>query len=164
MGIGRTAHIGFNEPGSHLNSQTRTITLHHLTRFDASSSFKGIENVRESDNHGIKSILDAKKIILMAWVVILKYKKAVEGEISDKIPTTYLQNHKNTTLILNEAASELTRIKSPWLVNNLDWNNETVSKPLLSVKNKKSILKLTDEDYNQNGMSDRWPNTVHHMI
>ena len=84
-------------------------------------------------------------------------QKAVEGEISDKIPTTYLQNHKNTTLILdNEAASELTRIKSPWLVNNLDWNNENRFKAIawLCKKSKKSILKLTDEDYNQNGMSD----------
>ena len=68
LGIGRTGHIGFNEPGSHLNSQTRTITLHHLTRFDASSSFNGIENVpRKAITMGIKSILDAKKIILMAW-------------------------------------------------------------------------------------------------
>ena len=160
LGIGRTGHIGFNEPGSHLNSQTRTITLHHLTRFDASSSFKGIDNVpRKAITMGIKSILDAKKIILMAWG---SYKaeiiqKAVEGEISDKIPTTYLQNHKNTTLILdNEAASELTRIKSPWLVNNLDWNNKNRFKAIawLCKKTKKSILKLTDEDYNQNGMSD----------
>jgi len=160
LGIGRTGHIGFNEPGSHLNSQTRTITLHHLTRFDASSSFNGIENVpRKAITMGIKTILDAKKIILMAWG---SYKaeiiqKAVEGEISDNIPTTYLQNHKNTTLILdNEAASELTRIKSPWLVNNLDWNNENRFKAIawLCKKTKKSILKLTDEDYNQNGMSD----------
>ncbi len=160
LGIGRTGHIGFNEPGSHLNSQTRTITLHHLTRFDASSSFNGIENVpRKAITMGINTILDAKKIILMAWG---SYKaeiiqKAVEGEISDNIPTTYLQNHKNTTLILdNEAASELTRIKSPWLVNNLDWNNENRFKAIawLCKKTKKSILKLTDEDYNQNGMSD----------
>ncbi len=160
LGIGRTGHIGFNEPGSHLNSQTRTITLHHLTRFDASSSFNGIENVpRKAITMGINTILDAKKIILMAWG---SYKaeiiqKAVEGEISDNIPTTYLQNHKNTSLILdNEAASELTRIKSPWLVNNLDWNNENRFKAIawLCKKTKKSILKLTDEDYNQNGMSD----------
>ena len=160
LGIGRTGHIGFNEPGSHLNSQTRTITLHHLTRFDASSSFNGIENVpRKAITMGINTILDAKKIILMAWG---SYKaeiiqKAVEGEISDNIPTTYLQNHKNTTLILdNEAASKLTRIKSPWLVNNLDWNNENRFKAIawLCKKTKKSILKLTDEDYNQNGMSD----------
>ncbi len=160
LGIGRTGHIGFNEPGSHLNSQTRSITLHHLTRFDASSSFHGIDNVpRKAITMGIQSILNAKKILLMAWG---SYKadiiqKAVEGEISDKIPTTYLQHHKNTTLILDkEAASELTRIKTPWLVSNLPWSFENRFKAIawLCEKTKKSILKLTDEDYNQNGMSD----------
>ena len=160
LGIGRTGHIGFNEPGSHLNSQTRTITLDHLTRFDAISTFQGIENVpRKAVTMGIQSILSAKKIILMAWGTNKSeiIQKAVEGQISDKIPTTYLQYHKNTTLILDEeAASELTRIKTPWLVGSCDWNNAISSKAIiwLCEKKNKSILKLTDEDYNQNGMSD----------
>ena len=104
LGIGRTGHIGFNEPGSHLNSQTRTITLDHLTRFDAISAFQGIDNVpRKAVTMGIQSILNAKKIILMAWGTNKSeiIQKAVEGQISDKIPTTYLQYHKNTTLILD---------------------------------------------------------------
>jgi len=160
LGIGRTGHIGFNEPGSHLNSQTRTITLDHLTRFDAVSAFHGIDNVpRKAVTMGIQSILSAKKIILMAWGTYKSeiIQKAVEGQISDKIPTTYLQYHKNTTLILDEeAASELTRIKTPWLVGSCDWNNAISSKAIiwLCEKKNKSILKLTDEDYNQNGMSD----------
>ena len=160
LGIGRTGHIGFNEPGSHLNSQTRTITLDHLTRFDAISTFQGIENVpRKAVTMGIQSILSAKKIILMAWGTNKSeiIQKAVEGQTSDKIPTTYLQYHKNTTLILDEeAASELTRIKTPWLVGSCDWEDAISSKAIiwLCEKKNKSILKLTDEDYNQNGMSD----------
>ncbi len=160
LGIGRTGHIGFNEPGSHLNSQTRTITLDHLTRFDAISAFQGIENVpRKAVTMGIQSILSAKKIILMAWGTYKAeiIQKAIEGQVSDKTPTTYLQYHKNTTLILDEeAASELTRIKTPWLVGNCKWSDSNRSKAIvwLCKKVNKSILKLTDEDYNQNGMSD----------
>ena len=160
LGIGRTGHIGFNEPGSHLNSQTRTITLDHLTRYDAISAFQGIENVpRKAITMGIQSILNAKRILLMAWGTNKAgiIQKAVEGEISDKIPTTYLQNHKNTTLILDEeASSDLTRIKTPWLVGNYEWTDANSLKAIvwLCKKMKKSILKLTDEDYNQNGMSD----------
>ena len=160
LGIGRTGHIGFNEPGSHLNSQTRTITLDHLTRFDASSSFQGLENVpRKAVTMGIQTILNAKQILLMAWGTYKAeiIQKAIEGKISDKIPTTYLQYHKKTTLVLDpEAASELTRIKTPWLVSSCEWNKANRSKAIswLCEKTQKSILKLTDEDYNQNGMSD----------
>ena len=160
LGIGTNGHIGFNEPGSHLNSETRTITLDHLTRFDAAPAFQGIENVpRKAVTMGIQTILNAKRVLLMAWG---SYKaeiiqKAIEGEISCFIPTTYLQHHKNTTLIIDtEAASELTRIKTPWLVTFCEWNEANRSKAILWLckLTKKSILKLTDEDYNQHGMSD----------
>ena len=160
LGIGSNGHIGFNEPGSHLNSQTRTITLDHLTRFDAAAAFQGIDNVpRKAVTMGIQTILNAKRILLMAWG---SYKaeiihKAIEGEISSMIPTTYLQHHKNTTLVIDvEAAAELTRIKTPWLVGSCDWSEENRSRAIawLCKVTGKSILKLTDEDYNQNGMSD----------
>jgi len=160
LGIGRTGHIGFNEPGSHLNSQTRTITLDHLTRFDAAPAFQGIENVpRKAVTMGIQTILSAKRILLMAWG---SYKaeiiqKAIEGDASAMIPTTYLQHHKNTTLVLDEeAAAELTRIKTPWLVSTCEWNEANRSRAIawLCETTAKSILKLTDEDYNQHGMSD----------
>ena len=84
-------------------------------------------------------------------------QNAIEGEISCFIPTTYLQHHKNTTLVIDtEAASELTRIKTPWLVTSCEWNEANRSKAILWLceRTKKSILKLTDEDYNQHGMSD----------
>ena len=160
LGIGRTGHIGFNEPGSHRNSKTRTITLDHLTSYDAAPSFQGIENVpRKAITMGIQTILSAKRVLLMAWGTNKAdiINKAIEGIVSSSIPTTYLQLHKNTTLILdNEAASELTRIKAPWLVANCEWDKNLRSKAIswLCRRTGKSILKLTDKDYNDNGMSD----------
>jgi glucosamine-6-phosphate deaminase len=160
LGIGRTGHIGFNEPGSHRNSKTRTITLDHLTRYDAANSFQGIDNVpRKAITMGVKTILSAKRIILMAWGTNKAkiINKAIEGTISSMIPTTYLQQHKNTTLVLdNEAACELSRIKTPWLVGHCEWNEAQRFKAITLLCNitGKSILKLTDEDYNLNGMSD----------
>jgi len=160
LGIGRTGHIGFNEPGSHRNSKTRTITLDHLTSYDAASSFQGIENVpRKAITMGIQTILSAKRVLLMAWGTNKAdiINKAIEGTVSSSIPTTYLQLHRNTTLVLdNEAASELTRIKAPWLVGHCEWDENLRSKAIswLCGRTGKSILKLTDKDYNNNGMSD----------
>ncbi|MEQ6122946.1 glucosamine-6-phosphate deaminase [Pseudotenacibaculum sp. MALMAid0570] len=159
LGIGRTGHVGFNEPGSHLNSGTRSITLDHLTRADAAPSFLGIENVpRKAITMGVATVMSAKRIVLLGWgqhkAQIIK--ETIEGEISSLVPATYLQYHKNTTFILdNEAGSELTRNKTPWLVGPCIWTKELKSKAIvwLCELTKKSILKLTDKDYNDNGMS-----------
>jgi len=160
LGIGRTGHIGFNEPGSHFNSITRLITLDHTTRFDASKSFNGIENVpSKAMTMGIRTIFNSKRIIMMAWGIQKSHivKKSVENNITSIIPTTYLQNHKNTTLVLDkECSSELTRFKTPWLVGPCDWSDVMKRKAIvwLCEITEKSILKLTDEDYNKNGLSD----------
>ena len=160
LGIGRTGHIGFNEPGSHFNSITRLITLDHTTRFDASKSFNGIENVpSRALTMGIRTIFNSKRIIIMAWGIQKSHivKKSVENNITSLIPTTYLQNHKNTTLVLDkECSSELTRFKTPWLVGPCDWSDIMKRKAIvwLCEITEKSILKLTDEDYNKNGLSD----------
>ena len=160
LGIGRTGHIGFNEPGSHFNSITRLITLDHTTRFDASKSFNGIENVpSKALTMGIRTIFNSKRIIMMAWGIQKSHivKKSVENNITSLIPTTYLQNHKNTTLVLDkECSSELTRFKTPWLVGPCDWSDVIKRKAIvwLCEITEKSILKLTDEDYNKNGLSD----------
>ena len=160
LGIGRNGHIGFNEPGSHTNSITRLLSLGYLTRFDAAPAFNGIENVpKKAITMGVSTILSAKRIILMAWgtnkaEIICK---AVEGKIDSNVPCSYLQNHENATVVLdNEAASELTRIKTPWLVGSCKWNDKFSFRAViwLCEKIKKSVLKLTDEDYNKNGMSD----------
>ena len=159
LGIGRTGHIGFNEPGSHFNSGTRIITLNHITRADAARSFLGIENVpRKAITMGIGTVRDAKRIVLLAWGANKNkiIKETIEGEISAAVPATYLQQHSNTTFILDEeASSELTRVKTPWLVKSCIWDDVLKLKSVtwLSTLLSKPILKLTDKDYNDNGMS-----------
>ena len=159
LGIGRTGHIGFNEPGSHLNSGTRLITLDHITRADAAPAFLGIDNVpRKAITMGIGTVREAKRIVLLGWGLnkaeILN--KTIEGKISSDVPATYLQQHTNTTFVLDrEASSELTRVKTPWLVTSSIWTEDLKLKAVvwLSELLNKPILKLTDKDYNDNGMS-----------
>ena len=160
LGIGRTGHIGFNEPGSHYNSGTRVITLDHITRVDAAPAFLGIENVpRKAITMGIATVLSAKRIVLLGWgqnkADIIK--KTVEGDISSHVPATYLQQHNNCTFVLDTGAgSELTRNKTPWLVDeSLKWTENLSAKAIVWLCNEtgKSILSLTDKDYNDNGMS-----------
>lgn len=159
LGIGRTGHIGFNEPGSHFNSGTRSITLDYITRVDASTAFLGIDNVpRKAITMGIGTIRKAKRIVLLAWGSnkARVIKKTVEGEISAEVPATYLQKHDNTTFVLDtEASSEITRVKTPWLVTSCSWEDNLKRRAVvwLSQLLNKSILKLTDKDYNNNGMS-----------
>jgi len=159
LGIGRTGHIGFNEPGSHFNSGTRSITLDHITRVDAASSFLGIDNVpRKAITMGIGTVRSAKRIVLLAWGINKAevIKNTIEGEINSNVPATYLQEHKNTTFVIDtEASSNLTRIKTPWLVTNCIWTEALKFKAVvwLSELVNKPILKLTAKDYNDNGMS-----------
>jgi len=160
LGIGRTGHIGFNEPGSLEKTRTRLVTLDDLTRTDAAASFYGEEHVpRQAITMGVGTILKARKIYLMAWGTT-KAKivhDTVEAEITDQIPATYLQKHDNTKVILDEAAaSELIRRKTPWLVGPCKWDEKMIKRAVtwLSLSCGKPILKLTDEDYNQHGMSD----------
>ncbi|WP_323134788.1 glucosamine-6-phosphate deaminase [Pontibacter kalidii] len=159
LGIGRTGHIGFNEPGSAPNSGTRLVTLDDLTRRDAARDFGGKENVpTKAITMGIGTIFKAREIILMAWsqkkASIIK--KAVEGEMSSEVPATYLQLSNSVEFVLDEAAaSELTRFNTPWLVKDCVWDIQMRKKAViwLSKTLNKPILKLTEEDYNNNGMA-----------
>jgi glucosamine-6-phosphate deaminase len=160
LGIGRTGHIGFNEPGSSEKSVTRLITLDQVTRIDAASDFFGEENVpRKAITMGVGTILKARKVYMMAWGegkagVI---KKAVEGPVTDQIPSSFLQKHDDCLVILDEAASsELVRIKTPWLLDSIEWNDRLIRKAVvwLCQKVKKPVLKLTNHDYMENGMGD----------
>lgn len=160
LGIGRTGHVGFNEPGSHINSGTRIITLDHITRVDASSDFNGIDNVpKRAITMGVSTILKSKRNVLMAWGQNKSeiIKRTIQGDISSDVPATFLQHHSNATFVLDQsAASKLTRFKTPWLVGQCIWTQELKSKAIVWLCNetKQSILKLTDRDYNNNGMSD----------
>jgi len=160
LGIGGDGHIGFNEPGSHVSSHTRLITLNLITRADAASDFGGIANVpKKAITMGVSTILKARRIILLVWgerkADILK--KAVEGPVTEFIPASYLQGHLNTLAIADEAAAtELTRRKSPWLIENVVWDTAMIKKAVtsLALTVQKPILKLTNNDFNENGLSD----------
>lgn len=160
LGIGRTGHIGFNEPGSSIHSKTRMVYLNDLTVKDASSEFGGIDNVPgRAITMGVCTILQARRVILLAWgekkAPILK--KTVEGGITDTIPATFLQAHTNVQLFIDEnAATELTRVNLPWLVSKVEWNDKLIRKAViwLCQKVKKPILKIENKDYVENGMTD----------
>ncbi|HRD57693.1 MAG TPA: glucosamine-6-phosphate deaminase [Ferruginibacter sp.] len=159
LGIGRNGHIGFNEPGSHVSSITRLITLDRITRSDAATEFSGITNVpRKAITMGVNTILGAKRIVLLAWgerkVEIVK--KAVEGPVTEFVPASYLQGHQNVTFILDDAAAALlTRNKTPWLTEEVEWTNQMIKKAVihLALSCNKPLLKLTNTDYNENGLS-----------
>ena len=160
LGIGGNGHIGFNEPGSLLNSRTRIIALDHSTRAAAAGEFQGLTKVpKKAITMGVSTIMQSKRIILMAWgegkAKILK--TAVEGPITDQVPASFLQNHSNTSFVIDEpCAAELTRVKTPWLVDSVSWDKSMIKKAVcqLSLILNKPILKLTNKDYNDNGMSD----------
>ena len=158
LGIGRTGHIGFNEPGSSLKSKTRLVRLDRITRLDAASDFFGKENVpSKAITMGVGTIMDAKRIVLMAWgegkANIIK--QAVEGSIQESVPATFLQTHTNCDFIIDRAAAtSLTREATPWLVGDCDWTEGLIKKATiwLSETRSKAVLKLTNEDYNEYGM------------
>ena len=160
LGIGRNGHIGFNEPGAHINSTTRLITLDQMTRSDAAFEFGGMGNVpRKAVTMGVSTILKTKKIVLVAFgerkAEIVR--KAVEGPTTEFVPASYLQGHDNASFILDEPASALlTRIKSPWLTDSVNWTNTLIKMAVtqLSIQLDKPILKLTAKDYNENCLSD----------
>ncbi len=160
LGIGRNGHIGFNEPGSHVNSLTRLITLDFTTRSDAGQDFGGIANVpRKAITMGIKQIMQAKRVVLIAWGEHKSpiVRQAVEGPVAEHIPASYLQGHPNVHFVMDEScAAGLSRRKTPWLFDSVEWNNSMIKKAVtsLALSLEKSILMLTNEDYNENGLSE----------
>jgi len=159
LGIGKTGHIGFNEPGSGVGSRTRLIALDTVTRRDAAADFFGEDNVpTEAVTMGVASILDAREIALVATgehkAAIVR--RSVEGEPDPDVAATYLQDHPNATFYLDPAAAaELTRIKTPWVVGEVAWTRKLEIEAViwLSQTTGKSILKLDPEDYRENHLS-----------
>ncbi len=160
LGIGGNGHIGFNEPGAQVSSKTRIVALDYATRAAAQNDFFGFEATpRRAITLGIQKIMEAKQIILLAWgegkarIV----SEAVEGKVTDHIPASFLQLHDQVTVVLDEGSSqELTRIKSPWLVDEVVWTDSLVKRAVvgMAIKIGKPILMLTDHDYNENGLND----------
>ncbi|MHB1767363.1 MAG: glucosamine-6-phosphate deaminase [Phycisphaerae bacterium] len=160
LGIGRTGHIGFNEPGSPADSRTRLIALDRVTRLDAASDFYGEQYVpRRAITMGIGTILEARRIILMAFGEnkSATLASAVEGPVTANLPASYLQQHSHVQCVVDRAAAaDLTRIKSPWLSGSVQWDPETTKRAVIWLAQKcaKAILKLTDEDFGEHGLQD----------
>ena len=160
LGIGNNGHIGFNEPGSSIYSRTRLINLENSTRLANAYEFANISQVpRLAITMGISTILKAKKIILLAWgpgkapVV----RKSVEGNVTEQVPASLLQQHNDCSFVLDEAAaSELTRFKSPWLTGDIEWDSKMIKKAVvnMALKLQKPVLSLTNNDYNEFGLGD----------
>ena len=160
LGIGRMGNIAANEPGSGIQSITRLILIGNTSREEMENSFGTNEQVPPcSLTMGIATLLSTKSVYLTAWgdekAEIMQ--KVVEGNITDTLPASFLQTHPNANVILDlSAASHLTRIKHPWLVTNCEWTDKLVRSALvwLCQKLHKPILKLTNKDYNENGLSE----------
>ncbi|MCC6929561.1 MAG: glucosamine-6-phosphate deaminase [Gemmatimonadaceae bacterium] len=159
LGIGKTGHIGFNEPGSGAESRTRLVTLDMITRRDAAADFFGEDNVpREALTMGVASILDAREIAILATgehksAIV---RRAVEGAIATDVAATFLQRHPATTFYIDRAAAaDLTRISTPWLLDEVTWSEELTIRAVvwLSLTERKAILKLTQRDYAEHHLS-----------
>jgi glucosamine-6-phosphate deaminase len=155
LGIGRTGHVGFNEPGSTRQSRTRMVTLDPVTRRDAASDFFGEENVpHRALTMGVGTILEARQIVIVAFG---EHKapivaRAVEGEITESIAASFLQKHPDTTFLLDgAAASELTAIRQPWVTGPVEWTPDLIRRALiwLGLTVGKALLKLSDDDFRE---------------
>jgi len=159
LGIGLNGHIGFNEPSSSLFSSTRLVTLENSTRLANARDFQSISQVpRMAITMGISTIMKAKKVFLFAWgnkAAIIA--KSVEGQVTEQVPASLLQQHPDCTFFIDLSASvELTRFKSPWLAGGCEWTKRMIKRAVVntSLKLNKPVLSLTTNDYNENGLSD----------
>ena len=160
IGIGRSGNIAANEPGSGLQSATRLILIGNTSREEMEISEKTKESIPPcSLTMGIATLLSAKAIYLTAWgeekAEIMQ--KVIENSITDTLPASFLQTHPNVQVVLDlGAAARLTRIEHPWLVTSCQWTDKLVRSALVWLCQKigKPILKLTNKDYNENGLSE----------
>jgi glucosamine-6-phosphate deaminase len=160
LGIGLNGHIGFNEPGSSRHSITRMVALDNTTRLANVYEFPNISRVpRLAITMGIGTILRARRIVLMAWGMHKAQivRKSVEGHVTEQVPASILQDHPDCTFFMDTAAAmELTRNKSPWLTGEIDWTEKLIRKAVctMALEEGKPLLMLTNEDYNNHGLSD----------
>jgi glucosamine-6-phosphate deaminase len=159
LGIGKTGHIGFNEPGSGVGSRTRLVTLDTITRRDAAADFFGEANVpREALTLGVATILEAREIAILATgehkAEIVR--RAVEGAVDPEVAATFLQRHPAARFHLDPpAAARLTRVATPWLVDEVAWSDPLAVRAVVWLSHTigRAILKLTHRDYIEHGLS-----------
>ena len=160
VGVGENGQVGFNEPGTHANSKTRLVQLSYQSRKAQSGAFGGFDNTpKMAITMGIHTVMKAGRVIMMAWgedkagVV----ERIIEGDITSQVPASYLQNHQDIEMVVDEgAATQLTREKTPWLVGPCKWSPKFTRKAvvwLCGVVNK-PILKLTHKDYIENSLGE----------
>jgi len=159
LGIGKNGHIGFNEPGSSFHSKTRVIHLDQQTRVANTYEFHDLNKVPKlAITVGISSIMKAKKIVLLAWGDKASIvAKSIEGDVTEQIPASVLQNHDDCTFVIDElASSDLTRNKAPWLTGSNEWTPNMIKSAVISLalKLSKTVLSLTADDYKENSLSD----------
>ncbi len=159
LGIGNNGHIGFNEPGSSRYSKTRLTNLDNNTRNANAREFDNISKVpRLALTMGISTIMKSKRILLMAWgqkATIVA--KAVEDDVTEQVPASILQQHNNCTFVLDKnAATELTRFKTPWLAGEVEWTAKMIKRAVINMalKLQKPVLSLTNDDYRENGLAE----------
>lgn len=159
LGLGQNGHIGFNEPGSSPFSKTRLLILDNNTRIANCRDFVNLSKVPKlAITMGLSTILKSKRVVLMAWGnKAPTVKMAVEGMVTDQVPASFLQQHEDCSFVIDElAATELTRFKSPWLSGNVEWGPAMTRHAVvdMALKINKPILSLSNNDYNENGLSD----------
>ncbi len=159
LGIGKSGHIGFNEPGSGADSRTRLVMLDSITRKDAAGDFFGEDNVpREAITMGVATILAAREVALIATGEHKSgiVKRAVEGEANPSVAATFLQRHSDACVYLDlSAAADLMRIATPWVLEPVSWTPAMTERAVvwLSEATGKAVLKLTASDYAEHHLS-----------
>ena len=160
LGLGRKGNVGFNMPGSSLHSQTRMVMLDGDSRADISHNFGSLDKVPVSAiTMGLYDMMESKKITLLAWgeQKAESIRDIVEGAVLDSVPGSVLQTHPEATVYVDiAAAAELTRLSKPWLVTNCEWDSKLIRRAIVWLCGvvDKPILKLTNKDYNENGLSE----------
>lgn len=159
LGIGNNGHIGFNEPGSSIYSKTRLVNLENSTRIANSKDFQNISKVpRLAITMGISTIMKARRILLMAWGFKAGIvARSVEGDVTEQVPASLLQQHNDCLFIVDQqAASELTRVKSPWMTGEVEWTPKMIRRAVINMALKlgKPVLSLTNHDYTENGLGE----------
>jgi glucosamine-6-phosphate deaminase len=160
LSVGSVGNIAYNEPGSQTGMPTRLMLLDHESRSDLTHFYSSAEEVPDSAiTIGLSTIQEASEVVLLAWgekkAAILK--EITQGNVTDSIPASFLQLHKNATAVLDLGAAQyLTRLSQPWLVGSCEWTDKLVRKAIvwLCEKTGKPILKLTNKDYNQHGLGE----------
>lgn len=161
MGVGELGQIGFNEPGSYSHSTTRVVQLSYNSRKNQDKFFSNPNEVPKlAITMGLETIMSAKKIVLMMWGEEKSgiARDLIEGDVNEEYPATFLQEHDDVQVIIDEAAAqELTRVKEPWLIAPpQEWSDKLIRKAVIWLCQTvdKPILKLTRQDYIKNSLSD----------